>query len=259
MYSDSPSQLKWVLSKSASYLLFQFSRITVILIAGGIPRTTWYHIRFTVVKLHMDFIFGEFYNLGKSSVCPTLLLVVSCEHHLCANLQMKIKLNRKFLVFELACNCTFIHKLFGIYLRKSLLVYSISSIISRCKRNDHAIFRLWTFHALVEVHDVFWSHFVHAYILQYVLELLVVILTIHFLELYLHKAHSLNCVCFVEEEFICLIHVVKQVFFCTLTDNRWQLEHVANEDELLAAERQSSMQSLTKGIVNSINDVTPDH
>lgn len=118
-------------------------------------------------------------------------MVVASEHHLCADLQAKLQVNRELLFLELAVHGSFIDELIFLYLPQSLKVDLVCRLVDGSQRDDSSILCSRNVYATVEMHDVLWCHLVHTHVFQDVKEVLV-ILTVHLAELYLHQSHALD-------------------------------------------------------------------
>ena len=213
----------------------------------------------TIAEFYVNLVFGEFDYLCQSAICPSLLLIVACEHNLGTNFQSEIQFYRQFLVVELPRNSSLVSELLCINLSQTLLVDPICGFVERCQRDNHLVFVLWLCHTLIEVHDVFWGYLVHANILQDMKELLVIVLTIYLLEFNLHETHAFDSICLVEEEIICLVDVVEKFTLCPLSHNWWQLKYITNEDDLLTTEGLCCAKRSAESVVDGIHDVTSYH
>ena len=186
------------------------------------------------------------------------MLVVASEHHLSTDLQTKLQLHGETLLLKVAVHCTLVHELLCFNLFQSLKVDLVGSLVDGCQCDDRTILLAWRVYTGIKVHDVFWCHLVHAHVFQDVKEVLI-ILTIHLLELDLYESHTLDGIRFVEEKVVCVVEILQKVFLWPLLHHRRQLEHIANEDHLLASERHVVPECLTHGVVDGIHHVTSHH
>ena len=86
-----------------------------------------------------------------------------------------------------------------------------------------------------------------------------IILTVHLLELNLHESHALDDIRLVEEKVVSVVQILQQVFLWSLLYHRRQLEHVAHEDHLLASEWHVVPKCFAHGVVNGIHHVASYH
>ena len=127
--SDGPCELERELGEGAGNLFLHLSLITVVLITDRIPAAAGHSICLTVLQRDADFVFGQLRHSTQRAVRPTLLRVITREHHLSADPELKHHIDREATFVKLAIDSTLVGELCGINVSQALLVDGISSLV----------------------------------------------------------------------------------------------------------------------------------
>ena len=139
MHSDSPSQSKRILGESTHQFLLHLALLLIVLIAIRLPRAVRHHVGFTTFDSYLYLVLAQLGDGTDGAIHPTLLLVVTGEHHLCTHLQLQGQVHRKTLLLELSCHCPLVGVLLCLNLSQLLLIDAVCRLVERSQGDYHAI------------------------------------------------------------------------------------------------------------------------